>query len=54
MQITDCQGCGQCEEVCPVQAIHPVVVGEYEMTIDQEKCIGCGRCLEIGCGGIEK
>jgi ferredoxin len=36
-----CEGCGTCEEHCPVQAI--AVDGE-KSRITAEKCIGCGQC----------
>ena len=36
-----CQGCGICEEHCPVQAI---TVNGDNPYINIEKCIGCGQC----------
>jgi len=47
-QIVDeslCQGCGTCEEHCPVQAI---VVQDGNSRLNTEKCIGCGQC-ELKC-----
>lgn len=49
--ITDgCQGClaHPCEEVCPKKA---VTLDHYNgrSVIDQEKCIRCGRCVDV-CG----
>jgi len=38
---SDCTGCGECEEHCPVQAI---TVMEEKSRINPEKCIGCGQC----------
>jgi len=40
----DCVGCGQCVDVCPVDAISGET-GEAH-TIDPETCIGCGQCVE--------
>jgi NAD-dependent dihydropyrimidine dehydrogenase PreA subunit len=37
-----CTGCGQCVDICPVDAI--AIAGDYP-TVDQEWCIGCGLCL---------
>ena len=47
-QISDqslCNGCGTCEEHCPVQAIS---VKEEKSYANPEKCIGCGQC-ELQC-----
>lgn len=40
-----CQGCGTCEEHCPVRAI---VVQDGKSRLNIEKCIGCGQC-ELQC-----
>ena len=41
-----CQGClaHPCTEVCPKDAIH-IVNGRS--VIDQDKCIQCGRCIDV-------
>lgn len=39
----DCTGCGQCAEVCPVQAIHR----EHPQEADAKKCISCMRCISV-------
>ena len=41
-----CQGClaHPCTEVCPKDAIH-IINGKS--VIDQEKCIQCGRCVDV-------
>jgi ferredoxin len=47
-QITEeslCQGCGTCEEHCPVEAI---VVDDGRSHLNAAKCIGCGQC-ELQC-----
>ena len=36
-----CDGCGTCENHCPVQAI---TVNNGKSQIDVDKCIGCGQC----------
>ncbi len=36
-----CDGCGLCEEACPIDA---VAVEEGKAKIDQDWCIGCGVC----------
>ncbi len=42
---TQCDGCGECIEVCQFNAIE----GESgkKHTVIKDKCIGCGRCFEI-------
>jgi NAD-dependent dihydropyrimidine dehydrogenase PreA subunit len=37
-----CVGCGNCVEICPVDAI--VLEGDYA-TVDEDWCIGCGLCV---------
>lgn len=39
-----CDQCGDCEEICPVDAIYREN-GVYK--IDREECTGCLRCLEV-------
>jgi len=39
-----CTGCGDCESVCPVEAVQ-VIDGKSH--IDPEKCIGCGFCQGV-------
>ncbi|HSH70501.1 MAG TPA: 4Fe-4S binding protein [Deferrisomatales bacterium] len=36
-----CTGCGDCVEICPVQA---VLRGDGRVAVDLEWCIGCGVC----------
>lgn len=45
-----CQGCGLCEERCPMKAVRlepsPEAVNESEAApvVDRDRCIGCGVC----------
>jgi NADH-quinone oxidoreductase subunit F len=39
-----CKGCSKCARVCPDSAIEGKIKEPY--TIDQQKCIKCGACLE--------
>lgn len=39
-----CTGCGDCYEVCPVDAVE-IIDGKSH--IDPEKCIGCGFCQGV-------
>lgn len=36
-----CKACGQCEEVCPDNAVH-LIAEDY--VIDYDYCKGCGLC----------
>jgi len=36
-----CNGCGQCELICPVQAIHII---DNKAKLDNEKCVECNVC----------
>jgi len=39
-----CEGCGQCVEICPVDAITLV---EGKSSLDREKCTGCASCVAV-------
>ncbi len=41
---TRCTGCGDCDRICPVDAVE--IVDGYS-TIDPDACIGCGMCLGV-------
>ena len=41
INIDDCNGCGQCTIVCPVQAIYLV---DNKAVVDEEKCVECSVC----------
>lgn len=43
-----CQQCGICEAVCPKQAISFKALddGTHKVTVDNEKCICCKRCVQ--------
>ncbi len=44
-----CSGCGACLTVCPVNALQLVEnhVGYYEVNLNEEKCIHCGKCTKV-------
>jgi uncharacterized protein len=37
-----CVGCGECEKVCPVEAIH---MEDDKSVLSRDKCIGCASCV---------
>ncbi|MDD4894472.1 MAG: DUF362 domain-containing protein, partial [Candidatus Omnitrophica bacterium] len=39
-----CIGCGECEIICPVGAIH---IENGKSVIDSQKCIGCASCMAV-------
>ena len=39
----ECIGCGQCAEICPVEA---VMMEEDIPVVDLDWCIGCGVCVK--------
>jgi NADH-quinone oxidoreductase subunit F len=39
-----CRGCSKCARICPVHAISGKIKSPY--TIDKDKCIKCGACIE--------
>ncbi len=38
-----CNGCGRCEEICPVNAIKM----EQNIAVISNDCIECGACLSV-------
>ncbi len=40
----ECTGCGECAEICPVEAVQ---MSDGEPIIDTEWCIGCGVCATV-------
>jgi len=47
----ECVGCGNCVEICPVDAI---AIEDGYATIDQDWCIGCGVCVRQCPNGAAK
>ena len=46
-----CDGCGECADVCPEDAI---AGGKKKIhVIDQDECVKCGKCLEV-CNGLRQ
>ena len=44
IDISKCNGCGQCVEACPFKALSLV---EEKMVRDDEKCLDCSHCLYL-------
>lgn len=45
---TECIGCGQCFDECPVSAIKMIKTSGYARAeIIEEMCIDCGACEKI-------
>ncbi|WP_457614560.1 Coenzyme F420 hydrogenase/dehydrogenase, beta subunit C-terminal domain [Methanopyrus sp.] len=44
-----CTGCGQCADVCKVDAIRIVTVGGQAAVADTDykRCVYCGKCIEV-------
>jgi len=42
----DCNGCGRCVPVCPVNAITLEREGDM-LRVDREKCMDCGVCVNV-------
>lgn len=45
----NCCGCAACEAICPQDAIQMKLDedGFYYPQIQRDKCIGCGRCMQV-------
>lgn len=48
-QINKCTGCGACQQICPVHAIHMVEhTKQWQIPqIDETVCIGCQKCKKV-------
>jgi carbon-monoxide dehydrogenase iron sulfur subunit len=44
-KVRTCTQCGECAEVCPVDAIHQNEKGAYY--IDMDECTACMECVEV-------
>ena len=42
VRVKNCTGCGECEKVCPADAISII---NNKSQIDSKKCIGCSSCI---------
>jgi hypothetical protein len=49
IDISKCNGCGQCVEVCPFEALSLV---DEKMVRDDEKCMDCSHCLYLCTEGV--
>ena len=49
IDISKCNGCGQCVEACPFKALSLV---EEKMVRDDEKCMDCSHCLYLCSEGV--
>lgn len=45
----NCCGCGACEAMCSVEAIHMLLDkdGFFYPVVDEKKCVNCGQCLKV-------
>jgi ferredoxin len=49
----DCNGCGKCVDVCPVEAMTLVSANDPERpkrkkaVFDEDRCLGCGVCVRV-------
>ncbi|WP_321417519.1 4Fe-4S binding protein [uncultured Methanomethylovorans sp.] len=39
-----CTGCGQCVDICPVEAIS--LGDDIIAVVDPELCVDCGQCID--------
>ena len=48
-KLTLCCGCGACANICPEDCIILNINGKgfYQPTIDEDKCISCGKCEDV-------
>ena len=52
VQVGDCTGCGECVNVCPVEAMSIVSANDPRMPkkkkalLHEEICLGCGLCIQ--------
>jgi ferredoxin len=50
---SDCNGCGKCMDVCPVEAMamvsanDPAKPGKKKAFLNEEICLGCGLCVNV-------
>lgn len=42
-----CNGCGNCVDVCPENAINTSTNEEIHIVIDRKLCSNCGKCIEV-------
>lgn len=47
-----CMHCGNCFEVCPMQAIDYGSWTEARIEIDADACIECGECVDACPNGV--
>lgn len=49
VNVNKCYSCKRCLHACPV---HAIVMGDNHVVIDEDRCVDCGRCVEIArrCG----
>ena len=45
VDVTSCNSCGECIQVCPVDAID--FGSDGKAVIDQTKCNQCGECMTV-------
>jgi MinD superfamily P-loop ATPase len=46
IDVNICIACGLCREVCPENAVHPMLNdAHHKFEVVSEECTGCGDCL---------
>jgi NAD-dependent dihydropyrimidine dehydrogenase PreA subunit len=40
-----CVGCGECDDICPVEVY--ILQDEKSVPVNKDECIGCESCIEV-------
>jgi pyruvate formate lyase activating enzyme len=48
LTVSECDGCGQCVEICPVNAIQTGLESEHiKVRLNRSLCTNCGKCIDV-------